>query len=114
MNGASVLLLGVAYKRDIDDVRESPALDVLKLLVEDGASVSYHDPFVPELRDEGVDLESVELSDSALAEADAVVILTDHSAFDYGRIVRDARAVVDARHVAPRPAGAGPGWIVKG
>ena len=114
VNGASVLLLGVAYKRDIDDVRESPALDVLKLLVEDGASVSYHDPFVPELRDEGADLESVELSDSALAEADAVVILTDHSAFDYGRIVREARAVVDARHVAPRPAGAGPGWIVKG
>ena len=114
VNGASVLLLGVAYKRDIDDVRESPALDVLKLLAEDGASVSYHDPFVPELHEEGVDLESVELTDDALSGADAVVILTDHSGFDYDRVVNKAVVLVDARHVAPRPVGAGRGWIVKG
>lgn len=114
VNGSSVLLLGVAYKRDIDDVRESPALDVLKLLVEDGANVSYHDPFVPELRGEGADLESIELTDDALSRADAVVILTDHSEFDYERVVRESGVLVDARHVAPRPDGAGAGWIVKG
>ena len=114
VNGAQILLLGVAYKRDIDDVRESPALDVLKLLREDGADVSYHDPFVPALHDEGVDLESIDLTDSSLSSADSVVILTDHSEFDYERIFREANVLVDARHVAPRPKGAGPGWIVKG
>ena len=113
VNGAQVLLLGVAYKRDIDDVRESPALDVLKLLREDGAEVSYHDPFVPALHDEGVDLESIGLTDSALSSADAVVILTDHSAFDYERILLNARVLVDTRHAAPRPKGAGLGWIVR-
>ena len=111
---SSVLLLGVAYKRDIDDVRESPALQVLKLLTEDGASVSYHDPFVPQLRDEGVDLEPVKLTDDALAGADAVVILTVHSGLDYERVVRESGVLVDTRYVAPRPDGAGPGWIVKG
>jgi len=114
VNGASVLLLGVAYKKDIDDVRESPALDILKLLVEDGAEVSYHDPFVPELRDEGADLGSIELTDEALSGADAVVILTDHSGFDYDRVVREAAVLVDARHVAPRTPESGHGWIVKG
>ena len=114
VNGASVLLLGVAYKKDIDDVRESPALDILKLLVEDGAEVSYHDPFVPELRDEGADLGSIELTDEALSGADAVVILTDHSGFDYDRVVRQAAVLVDARHVAPRTPESGHGWIVKG
>ena len=114
VNGASVLLLGVAYKKDIDDVRESPALDILKLLVEDGAEVSYHDPFVPELRDEGADLGSIELTDEVLSGADAVVILTDHSGFDYDRVVREAAVLVDARHVAPRTPESGHGWIVKG
>ena len=115
VNGSSVLLLGVAYKRDIDDVRESPALDVLKLLREDGADVSYHDPYVPELHEEGEDLETVELTDDALSSADAVVILTDHSDFDYDRIVEKAEVLIDARHVAPRPEGENvAGWIVKG
>ena len=115
VNGSSVLLLGVAYKRDIDDVRESPALDVLKLLAEDGAEVSYHDPYVPELHEEGTDLRSVELTDEALASADAVVILTDHTDFDYGRVVEHARVLIDARHVAPRSErDTGSGWIVKG
>ena len=116
VNGSSVLLLGVAYKRDVDDVRESPALDVLRLLEDDGARVSFHDPFVPELDENGHHLESVELTDRVLADADAVVILTDHSGLDYGRVVETARAVIDARHVAPRPEGAGAptGWIVKG
>jgi len=116
VNGSSVLLLGVAYKRDVDDVRESPALDVLRLLEDDGAIVSYHDPFVPELNEDGYHLDSVELTDEALADADVVVILTDHSDFDYGRVVEKAIALIDARHVAPRPEGQGGalGWIVKG
>lgn len=115
VNGSRILLLGVAYKRDIEDVRESPALDVLKLLEEDGAHVSYHDPFVPELHEEGVDMHSTELTDDALAWADAVVILTDHSDFDYARVVEKSQVLVDARHVAPRTATEpGAGWIVKG
>jgi len=114
VNGARVLLLGVAYKKDISDVRESPALDVLRLLEADGAEVSYHDPYVPELRDEGHALGSVPLTEQALAEADAVVILTDHSSFDYRWITEHARALVDGRHAVAREAGeVGKGWIVK-
>jgi UDP-N-acetyl-D-glucosamine dehydrogenase len=115
VNGSSILLLGVAYKRDIEDVRESPALDVLKLLADDGAMVTYHDPFVPELREEGIDLNSSPLTDASLADADAVVILTDHTDFDYGRVVEQANVLIDARHVAPRDGReVGSGWIVKG
>jgi UDP-N-acetyl-D-glucosamine dehydrogenase len=115
VNGSRVLLLGVAYKRDIDDVRESPAVDVLRLLYDDGAQVSYHDPYVAELDEDGRGLKSVELTDDALANADAVVILTDHTDFDYARVVARARVLVDARHVAPRDGGESrSGWIVKG
>ncbi|MBT6375098.1 MAG: UDP-N-acetyl-D-glucosamine dehydrogenase, partial [Gemmatimonadales bacterium] len=119
VNGSKVLLLGIAYKRDIDDVRESPALDVLKLLAGDGASVVYHDPYVPEWREDGNVHESQELTDELLSGADAVVILTDHTDFDYARIVKLSTALVDARHAAVG-AGAVPGgdaagaWIVKG
>lgn len=115
VNGSSVLVLGVAYKRDIEDVRESPALDVVRLLADDGAHVSYHDPFVPELHEEGTHLKCVPLTDEALSGADAVVILTDHSEFDYQRVVDQADVLVDARNVAPRPDGAvESGWIIKG
>ncbi len=114
VNGSQILLLGVAYKRDIEDMRESPALDVLRVLAEDGADVSYHDPFVAELDEDGVRLTSVDLTDRALADADAVVILTDHTDFDYQRVVDHATTLIDARHVAPRePGNAGLGWIVK-
>jgi len=114
VNGASVLVLGVAYKRDIQDMRESPALDIIRLLEADGALVSYHDPFVPALDEDGHRLESVELTDEALSSADAVVIVTDHTSVDYGRVVSKARVLIDARHVAPRGgAGAQTGWIVK-
>jgi UDP-N-acetyl-D-glucosamine dehydrogenase len=114
VNGSRVLVLGVAYKRDIDDVRESPAIDVLKLLRDDGAEVEYHDPFVPELHEEGIELNSCELTDEALAGADAVVILTDHSDLDWQRVVDRAQVLVDARHVAPRgQRDPGSGWIVK-
>ncbi len=119
VNGSRVLLLGVAYKRDIDDVRESPALDVMKLLEADGAEVDYHDPFVPVWREDDRELESVPLTDEALSEADAVVIVTDHTTIDYGRVARLSRALVDARHAVARagvgdvPAGPD-SWIVKG
>ncbi len=114
VNGSSIFVLGVAYKRDIEDVRESPALDVIQLLQEDGASVSYHDPYVSELSEEGIALESVALTDEAMSSADAVVILTDHTDIDYGRVVAQSGVLIDARHIAPRPEGTAPfGWIVK-
>ncbi len=118
VNGSRVLLLGVAYKRDINDVRESPALDILKLLEADGAEVDYHDPFVPVLKEDDRELQSVPLTDEAIAGADAVVIVTDHTTVDYERVVRFSKALVDARHaVAAAGIGgvpAGPDrWIVK-
>jgi UDP-N-acetyl-D-glucosamine dehydrogenase len=114
VNGAHVLVLGVAYKRDIDDVRESPALDVIRLLEADGAHVDYHDPHIPEVKEDGKVLTSVKLTDAALREADAVVIITDHSTFDYERILKKAKVLIDARHVVPRTGrGVGSGWIVK-
>jgi UDP-N-acetyl-D-glucosamine dehydrogenase len=119
VNGSRVLLLGVAYKKDIDDVRESPALDILKLLEADGAEVDYHDPFIPVLKDDDRELASVPLTDEALSGADAVVIVTDHTDIDYGRVVRLSQALVDARHAVAKAgvgdASAGPDrWIVKG
>ncbi len=114
VNGSRVLVLGVAYKKDIDDVRESPAIDVIRLLEADGAEVSYHDPHVPEVVDEGGRWESVALTPEALAGADAVVLVTDHSAFDYAMIFEHSRALVDARHAVARVApDTGGRWIVK-
>jgi UDP-N-acetyl-D-glucosamine dehydrogenase len=96
--GSRILVLGVAYKRDIDDVRESPALDVIRLLAERGAEIRYHDPYVPVLDEDGVRRTSVELTDEELAAADCVVITTDHGVIDYERVVRLARLVVDTRN----------------
>jgi UDP-N-acetyl-D-glucosamine dehydrogenase len=98
VNGSKVLVLGVAYKKDIDDMRESPALDVIRMLEEQGAKVSYHDPHVASFREDGHQHHSVELSDSELAAADAVVIITDHSSIDYQRVVDLSRVVVDTRN----------------
>src|SRR2546430_3691091 len=77
--GSRVLVIGVAYKKDIEDVRESPALDVIRLLAQRGAVVSYHDPHVPALREDGIDLKSVPLGADTLAAADCAIIVTDHS-----------------------------------
>lgn len=106
LRGARVLVLGVAYKRDIDDLRESPALEILDLLAAKGARVRYHDPFVPEIRDDGHTPpaavgRSVELTDDELAAADAVLIVTDHSCVDYARVARLARLVMDTRNAVP-------------
>lgn len=118
VNGSRVLLLGMAYKEDIDDVRESPALDIFRLLEEDGADVAYHDPYVPEVRlDRGVH-RSVPRDEQTLSGADVVVIVTAHSCFDYDRIYRCSRTLVDARNAtadigAGRDASQPQRWIVK-
>jgi UDP-N-acetyl-D-glucosamine dehydrogenase len=98
INGSGILVLGVAYKRDINDLRESPALDVIRLLEEKGAVVTFHDPYVPEIREEGYVRRSVDLTQRALSEADCVVIITDHQNVDYERVVREAGLVVDTRN----------------
>ena len=103
INGSDVLILGVAYKRDIDDVRESPALDVIKLLEAQGATVTYHDPFIPSLRDEGDGpKDSVALTAKTLAAADVVVIVTDHKQVDYQMIVDNAALIVDTRNATAK------------
>ncbi len=99
LQGAAVLVLGVAYKRDVDDLRESPALAVIELLRQGGAVVSYNDPFFPAVgrgRKYDLQLRSVELDQ--VRSFDCVVIVTDHSSYDYARIVREAQLVVDSRN----------------
>ncbi|HEY7388060.1 MAG TPA: nucleotide sugar dehydrogenase [Bryobacteraceae bacterium] len=96
VKGSRVHLMGVAYKRNIDDVRESPALDLLLLLRQRGAEVSYSDPYVPALEMDGLNLKA-EPQERAAA-ADCVVIVTDHAAFDYSSLVRQARLIVDTRN----------------
>jgi UDP-N-acetyl-D-glucosamine dehydrogenase len=102
MRGSRILVLGVAYKRDINDLRESPALDIIKLLEDEGAEVEYHDPYVPAFSENGHSYASVPLTPASVAAADCVVVVTDHSCIDYGMIKREARVVVDTRHVLPR------------
>jgi UDP-N-acetyl-D-glucosamine dehydrogenase len=102
VRGASVLVLGVAYKRDIEDIRESPALDIIRLLKGQGAHVSYSDPHVPRFREDGTEFRSVELTPEAVASADCVMIVTDHSSVDYRMIKRAAKLVVDTRNALPK------------
>jgi UDP-N-acetyl-D-glucosamine dehydrogenase len=100
LKGSRVLILGVAYKRDINDVRESPALAIVEELLRKGAEVSYHDPFVPQMTLDGKGtLASEALTDESLSDCDCAVIVTDHSGFDYSRVVRLAPFVVDTRNV---------------
>jgi UDP-N-acetyl-D-glucosamine dehydrogenase len=96
--GSKVLVLGVAYKKDIDDIRESPALDVIRLLQRRGAVVSYHDPHVRKLKDEDIDLASLPLTSETIAAADCVVIVTDHTDVDYALVERCGRVIVDTRN----------------
>ena len=103
VKGSRVLVLGVAYKRDINDVRESPALGIVDQLMHKGAEVSYHDPFVPEMTLDGRgSLYSVALTDETLAGCDCALIVTDHSDVDYSRVLRLAPLVVDTRNVTRR------------
>jgi UDP-N-acetyl-D-glucosamine dehydrogenase len=105
LKGASILVLGVTYKRDVGDVRESPALDILEMLQEKGAKAVYHDPFVPRIQIDTLDLTCVELDEARLKKADCVVITTNHSAYDYEWIVRHARSVVDTRNATKHVTG---------
>ncbi len=100
LNGAKVLLLGVAYKKDIDDLRESPALEVIKILEEEKAIVSYYDPYIPKFINNGKEYKSLkELTAEEIKEKDIVIITTDHSAIDYKMIVKNAKAIFDVRNV---------------
>ena len=99
VKGATVLILGVAYKKDIDDIRESPALDVIRRLETRGARVTYHDPHIPLFREDGHEMVGVPLTDAALEAADAVVVITDHAGVDYQRVADRASLVVDSRNV---------------
>jgi len=98
VNGSSILALGVAYKANVGDTRESPALEILAHLRTKGAHVEYADPWVPMTPVGDTELKAVEVTDQRLADADCVLILADHAAFDYGRVVANARLVVDARN----------------
>jgi UDP-N-acetyl-D-glucosamine dehydrogenase len=98
IRGSNVLILGVAYKRNVSDCRESPALDVMRMLSEKGAILSYNDPFVPALRINGNTLQSVELTTAVIASQDCIIILTDHGAYDFRRIVAASKLVVDTRN----------------
>ena len=105
VRGSRVLVLGVAYKKDIDDLRESPALEILRMLQEKGAEVGYHDPYCPAIADDGhtdladLPMQSAALTPETLAATDAVVIVTDHSGVDYDAVVAHAPLVVDTRGV---------------
>ncbi|MGZ8456016.1 MAG: nucleotide sugar dehydrogenase [Gemmatirosa sp.] len=102
VKGSRVLVLGIAYKRDIDDMRESPALDVMRLLEQRGAEVAYHDPHVPTFREEGQSHTGVELTAEELQRADAVVIVTDHRAIDWQFVIDHAAVVVDTRNAVAK------------
>ena len=106
VKGAKILILGVAYKKDVDDQRESPSLKIISLLQEKGAKISYNDPYVPESKGHrdypGLDLKSVPLSEKALKKANVVIIATDHSVYDYDWIVKNASLVIDTRNAVKR------------
>ena len=106
LKGSKVLVLGVAYKPDIDDVRESPAMDVIGLLQNKGANVEYHDPFIPHIHHEtdGWQMDSVKDMAQSIKEADAVVIITNHREYDYNAIVESAQFVFDTRNATRKVA----------
>jgi len=119
VNGSRILILGVAYKPNIDDVRESPALDIIRLLEADGASVDYHDPYVPRLEEDGSSWEGKPLTDELLSTVDVAVIVTDHAEVDHGKVLKLAPIVVDTRNATegmetPQGPRNREGWIVKG
>lgn len=98
LKGAKVLLLGVTYKRDVDDIRESPAIEIIEMLLQKGATVSYNDPYIPELKVSMTTFKSIPISEKSLREADCVAIVTDHWLYDYRKIVRSAHLIIDTRN----------------
>jgi UDP-N-acetyl-D-glucosamine dehydrogenase len=112
LKGSHILVLGVAYKPDIDDLRESPALDVIGLLHQKGALVSYHDPYVPSIKHDGWSHDSVPELLTAIQQADCVVIITNHSGYDYASLLEKARLIVDTRNALGK-AGKGSPKVVR-
>jgi UDP-N-acetyl-D-glucosamine dehydrogenase len=106
LNGSKVLVLGAAYKPDIDDLRESPALDVIALLREKKAAVSYHDPYIPHLDHEDWTMDSVDDAIKAAKGADVVVVVTNHKAYDYPALLKNSKLILDTRNAF--------GYIAKG
>ena len=102
VRGSSILIIGVAYKKDIEDLRESPALDIIRLLEQQGAKVGYHDPYVPSFEEDGHGFASLPLTKETVGGADCVMIVTDHSSLDYDLIRANARAMVDTRNALRR------------
>lgn len=98
LRGSKVLILGMAYKKDIDDVRESPALDLYALLLEKGTQVDYHDPFVPSFKSVDSIVESVEISPQIISNYDCIILVTNHTSFDYQMIAQNAQLIVDTRN----------------
>lgn len=98
LNGSKILVIGAAYKPDIDDLRESPALDVIGLLKEKKSTVSYHDPYIPHVEHDGWSLDSVADEQKAAAEADVVVLVTNHKQYDYAALLNNAKLIVDTRN----------------
>jgi UDP-N-acetyl-D-glucosamine dehydrogenase len=98
LRGADIFVLGIAYKKDIEDWRESPAIKVMELLHKDGARIDYHDPYVSKFADRALQWHSIPLSKERLERADCVLILTNHSNVDYARVVREAKLVIDTRN----------------
>jgi UDP-N-acetyl-D-glucosamine dehydrogenase len=107
LNGSRVLVAGVSYKRDVDDIRESPALDLLTLLQARGAELSYSDPHVPALSgrhwQNGVDMTHVDIGALGEDACDCIVVVTDHSLFNYDDVQRAAKVVVDTRNAIKAP-----------
>jgi UDP-N-acetyl-D-glucosamine dehydrogenase len=102
LNGSKVLVLGLSYKKDIDDTRESPSVELIKLLEDRGANVDYSDPFVvefPKMRKYKFELSSVDINPTNLAKYDVCIISTDHSSFNYSMILKYANLIVDTRGV---------------
>jgi UDP-N-acetyl-D-glucosamine dehydrogenase len=99
VRGSTILIVGVAYKKEVSDVRESPALDILLYLQEKGAQVLYHDPYVPTIHYDEIEMESVKDFDAAVREADCVVIVTDHATYDWPALREKAALLVDTRRV---------------
>ena len=100
VNNSSILLLGLSYKKNIDDIRESPSLDVLDALISMGAKVSYSDPFIPSYRTDKSGtllLNSVDLTSDSIEKYDAVLLLTDHDSFNYGMIESSSKLIIDTR-----------------
>jgi UDP-N-acetyl-D-glucosamine dehydrogenase len=112
VKGAKILISGVAYKRDVSDVRESPAIDVIDGLLRRGALVSYVDPWVTSFKENGHTFESIK-SDASFADYDAVVIVTDHKSIDYPRMLKEASLIIDTRNATREHAAGSKATVVR-